>query len=479
MDKDPKNIQEVPEERLYVGGHWLEGQEWYEVADKLDGNVLSLVPKCDDELFEMAVLAARDSTPVLSKLSSTDRASLLRRWADMILTHADEIAGSIYRETALPNDWAESEVRQAVDALRQAAVEAERLRSESRSISTDHDDSPTVDFSLKNPVGTVAVLLPNRHGFFFAVQLVGAALAAACPALIKPGILAPLAVKRFVELGAQLGWPPGSINLIYGPNSETGKQLAADPRVALLVLAGNAREREMLVAARAGRPFVSVGVGYGAAILDRTADISQVVDQLLTLRFRNPVIGAPVPYFVVVPKELTKRFRDSLAAALNSLKTAALSEDGCDIPGQINDSMAQRGENWLANITQAGGILFYGGQRRGSYIEPAIVLPPAGQRTIPPPPAEAPVFVIEAYDRRPGQALERIPDLQQAYVFTSELDAALEIARQPEVPRVDVFTARSGREPQTRRIQDTDGVRRAMSQMTRHKWIEVHLAKQD
>ena len=74
MDKDQEFGKTAPEQKLFVGGHWLEGQEWFEVTDKLSGDVLASVPICEEELFEMALQSAHDAVQRLSEYPAQERA---------------------------------------------------------------------------------------------------------------------------------------------------------------------------------------------------------------------------------------------------------------------------------------------------------------------------------------------------------------------------------------------------------------------
>jgi glyceraldehyde-3-phosphate dehydrogenase (NADP+) len=477
VDKDIDEGRTAPEEQHYIGGHWLEGREWYEVQDKVSGGVLASVPICDDELFEMAVASVRDSAPAAAGLAPEERSERLRAWADALDASSEDLPRVLHRESAVPAAWAGLEVKQAALVLRRAAAESERATSETVALPAGTGgSSATVDFAVSHPVGPVAVLLPERHALFFAAQATAAALATGCPVILKASPLAPLAVRRFVELGAELGWPAGSLNLIFGTNRDLGAKLAADARIVLLVLAGSVREREALANVRGGRPLLTLGEGFGCAILDRSADVAQTVTTLLGRRFRAPQMGRAVPYFILAPHSLSARLNESLAASLASLSGTDLSEQTTLVPWQISDALAQRAEDWLASATQAGGVLVCGGRRRGAWVEPSLLAAPAGFRPLATPPPEAPFLVVDSYDKQCVRHLARIPALHEAAVFSGDIQAALELAQVPNVARIDVFTTRPGRSATVGAAGDADQLRRVMSGMMRRKWVELHLA---
>jgi acyl-CoA reductase-like NAD-dependent aldehyde dehydrogenase len=477
VDKDIDVGRTAPEEKHYIGGHWLEGREWYEVQDKVSGGVLASVPICDDELFEMAVAAVRDSAPSTSALPPEERAKRLRAWADALDSATEELTPVLHRESAVPLAWAGLEIEQAALVLRRAAVESERSTAETVSLPAGTGgSSASVDFAVSHPVGPVAALLPERHALYYAAKATAAALATGCPVLLLATPLAPLAVQRFVELGSRLSWPAGSLNLIFGTNGDLGLKLAADPRIVLLVLAGTVRDCEALVAGRGGRPLLTLGSGFGCAILDRSADVAQTVTTLLGRRFRAPLLGRAMPYFILVPQSLTSRLNESLAASLASLSGSDLREPTALVPWQISDGLAQRAEDWLTGATQAGGVLVCGGERRGAWVGPSLLVAPAGFRPLSAPPPEAPFFVVDSYDKQFGRHLARFPDLREAAVFSGDIQSALELAQVPNVSRIDVFTTRPGRSAATGAAGDADEMRRVMSGMMRRKWVELHLA---
>lgn len=476
MHDDDDEVNDTPGQKLLIGGHWLEGQEWYEVSDKLNGDVLASVPICDDEMYEMAVLAARDAAAYIAALAPDERAYRLRDWAQRLQDSAAEVSEVLFRESAIPIRWAQIEVEQSISVLRRSATEAELSDTETVALpSGSRRPAGTIDFTIRHPVGAVAALLPDRHPLYFAAQLVGAALATGCPIIVKASPMAPLAVMKLMEMGSDQNWPPGSINLLYGTNRELGRKLAADSRVVLLVVAGLVREIEALGAVRGTRPIISVGSGYGCAILDRKVDVELAAKAILGRRFKSPYVGRPGPYFVLVPKDLTSRVTKALASGVSAMVFDDLSSPDADIPWQISDTMARRATDWLKTIKQTGARVICGGERTGACIHPAIILASTGYSAIAPPPSDAPFLVVDSYDKQFQRHLARYPDLEEAFVFTGAIQSAMELARLPEVPRVDVYTLGSeGNAPEDSR-DDADQLRRVISGMTRRKWVELHL----
>jgi acyl-CoA reductase-like NAD-dependent aldehyde dehydrogenase len=477
MDKDTEQGKTAPEKQLYIGGHWLDGQEWFEVRDKITGEVLASVPRCEDELFEMAVQSARDSLVTTTRMSPADRSRLLSEWADRFDSLRIRVFRLLHRESAVPLAWAESEAAQAVAVLRQAAAEALRSGLEHAPPGVLGESGARHDFSLAQPLGTVAALLPDQHPLYYAALVAASTLATGCPLVLMASPLAPLSVIHFLEAGAACGLPAGSVNLVYGLVRDLGKKLATDPRVTVLVTAGPQRDQQTLGAVGAGRRLLAVGAGFGCALIDPTADITLTVTGLLGRRFRHPLIGRAAPYFILCPQDLSGRLYAGLSAGLQSLGGAHLAEASASVPWQTTDSGAQRAEDWLKSIVQTGGILVSGGQRRGPFVEPAVVAAPAGHRRISPPPAQAPFFIVDSYDKQPRRQLLRFPDLEEACVFTSDMDRALDWARLPDVPHVDVLSTRPGNSAGQAEAPRNDQLLRLMSDLIRTKRVELFLTE--
>jgi len=469
MDKDREVSQTAPEQKLFVGGHWLDGQEWFEVRDKLSGDVLASVPICEDELLEMSVQAAHDAQSALAQ-TKAERAGALAAWAKQLDLRRSAILPLLHRESALPVLWADEEIHQAVAVLLAASGESARLGEAGAG-------GTTTQHSLLEPVGTVAVILPERQPLFHAAQLAGAALAAGCPVILVAHPLAPLSVIRLVEASQSSGFPPGSISLVYGLRKDLSERLAADPRISLLATAGAGRHRDSLVVARGPRPRLEVGAGNGCAFLDRGADVASAVTALLARRFKNPRWGRADLTAVLCPQALNARLLETLSAGVKTLPGGRANSTSNVIPWQITETAAQTAVDWLAVIGEQGGRVVAGGERNGLYVEPAVVIAPAGTRDVPLPPPGAPFFLVDSYDKHPRVQLARFPDLAEILIFTPDARRVLELAAVADVERVDVIAPRPPQEPA--QVTSEAGATPAadlatlLSEMTRRKKINL------
>jgi hypothetical protein len=179
--------------------------------------------------------------------------------------------------------------------------------------------------------------------------------------------------------------------------------------------------------------------------------------------------------FVLVPQELTVRLHEALGEGVMSLPGGRPTDMTAVVPWQMTEHAAQAAADWLKVITEAGGKIAFGGRRAGLYVEPAVITAPAGTRPFPPPPHEAPYFVIDSYDKQPRVQLDRFPDLTELCVFTPDQSRALELAQLASVSHVEAFVP--GPSPGAPR-SDTPAARDSdlselLANMTRQKRVDL------
>ena len=115
---------------MLIGGHWLPGQESFEVPNKYTGEVLGRVPTCDKKIFEMAIRTAQDGFEALSNTPSHQRAKLLRQTSGLIESQKESLAELIGQEAGKPFQQALAEVERAVQTFQFASEEAKHIHGE-------------------------------------------------------------------------------------------------------------------------------------------------------------------------------------------------------------------------------------------------------------------------------------------------------------------------------------------------------------
>ena len=225
----------LPEHRdLYYGGAWHAplASRYVELASPGDGSALGRVAEASAEDVDAAVAAARTGFRVWSQVAPLERAKTLRRIAEILRAHAEELALIDAADCGNP-------VREMVGDAQVAAMQLDffaGLVTEMKGFSIPMGPA-AVNFSVREPLGVVARIIPFNHPLMFCAGKSAAALAAGNSVIVKPPEQAPLSSLRFAELIEGV-LPSGALNIVPG-GRETGAALASHPGVAKVALIGS------------------------------------------------------------------------------------------------------------------------------------------------------------------------------------------------------------------------------------------------
>ncbi len=173
--------------KCYVDGQWV-GEPKLPVTNKATGDIMARVPDFGEAETRAAIEAANRALPGWSKLLAKERARLVRRWYDLIVEHADELALLLTNEQGKPLAEAKGEILYAAGFIEFAAEEAKRIYGET--IPTFKADARVV--VIKQPVGVVAAITPWNFPAAMITRKAGPALAVGCTMVLKPASETPL-----------------------------------------------------------------------------------------------------------------------------------------------------------------------------------------------------------------------------------------------------------------------------------------------
>lgn len=181
-----------------------------DVTNPATGEVLAAVPNADPTAALAAVTAADTAGVEWAARTPRQRADILRRWFDLIVEHAENIALLITREMGKPLAEARAEVTYGGDFVRWYAEEAVRPGGNYR-------DVPTGGATLltrRAPVGLAVLITPWNFPLAMATRKIAPALAAGCPVVVKPATLTPLTTFYVVNLARHAGVPDDLIQIV-------------------------------------------------------------------------------------------------------------------------------------------------------------------------------------------------------------------------------------------------------------------------
>src|SRR5262245_47002439 len=216
--------------------------------DPATGEVLAQIAEGDREDAERAVRAARRAfeSGAWPEMTASERGRLLWKLADLVEANGDELAELESLDNGKPRAIARAaDVPLAVDLLRYMAGWATKVEGRTIPISVPGH----VAWTLREPIGVVAQIIPWNFPLLMAAWKLGPALAAGCTVVLKPAEQTPLTALRLAELLCEAGYPDGVVNVVPGYGETAGAALAAHPGVDKVAFTGSTEVGRLIVQA--------------------------------------------------------------------------------------------------------------------------------------------------------------------------------------------------------------------------------------
>jgi betaine-aldehyde dehydrogenase len=275
----PASTLALPSHRgLYYGGAWHAPRAgtMVETMNPSTGGSLGSVACAGTDDVDAGVAAARRGFLAWRDVPPLERARILRRIAELLRRHAGELAMIDAANCGNPVREMTSDAMVAAAQLEFFAGLVTEMKGSSIPMGPD-----VVNFSVREPVGVVARIVPFNHPFMFAAGTSAAPLAAGNAVIVKPPDQAPLSALRLAELLDGL-LPPGVFNVVPGDRA-TGAALAGHRDVAMVAIIGSvaAGRAVMRAASETVKPLLLELGGKNALIAYRDADPDEVAGAVI------------------------------------------------------------------------------------------------------------------------------------------------------------------------------------------------------
>jgi acyl-CoA reductase-like NAD-dependent aldehyde dehydrogenase len=247
--------------KLLIGEDWVESAtgETFETIDPATGEVICEVAKAGPEDVDRAVKAAQAALDgAWSELPAAGREALMRKLADLVDEHADELAELEALDNGKPVTFARAvDVAATSNHLRYFAGWPTKIEGETIPVTWPN----AFVYTLKEPVGVCGQIIPWNFPLLMAAWKIAPAVAAGCTVLLKPAEQTPLTAVRLGQLAQEAGFPPGVINVLTG-FGDTGAAMVEHPGIAKIAFTGSTDVgRE--IGSKAGRMLKRVTLELG------------------------------------------------------------------------------------------------------------------------------------------------------------------------------------------------------------------------
>ena len=370
--EDPSLLRQ----QCFVNGQWLDapGSATLPVNNPATGAQLGTVPAFDAASTEKAVAAAHAAFPAWAAKTAKERAVLLRRWHDLILLSAADLARLMTAEQGKPLAESKGEIAYAASFVEWFAEEAKRVYGD---LIPGHQADKRI-MVLRQPVGVVAAITPWNFPAAMITRKVAPALAAGCTVVCKPATQTPYSALALAELAQRAGIPAGVLNVLTGPAREIGGVLTGDARVRKLSFTGSTEIGKLLMAQCAKTmKKVSLELGGNAPfIVFEDADLDAAVAGAIASKYRNTGQTCVCANRLLVQQSVYDAFASKLVAAVRKLRVGDGLAGETEQGPLIDAAALKKVEEHIADATAKGAKVALGGKRHalgGTFFEPTIL----------------------------------------------------------------------------------------------------------
>ena len=387
----------VPTYGFFVDGGWKNSGHDVVISSVWDHSVFAVVEEASEQDAIDAVVSAVHSFMVTRKLSSYQRASILRKIARGIAARREDFARAICKEAGKPIKTARVEVDRGVYTFDVAAEEAARIYGEYIPLDTLEATAGRWGLMRRFPIGPVFAITPFNFPLNLVAHKVAPAIAAGCPLILKPAPQTPVTALMLAEVVQESGWPSGALAVMPMSNDAAGV-LVADERIKLLTFTGSAAVGWQLKS-RAGKKRVTLELGGNAAVIVHSdADLERAAHRCVMGGFSYGGQTCISVQRILVDRSVFDHFTRLLLEGVSKLKTGDPMDEATDVPPLIREQDAVRAVKWVEEAVHSGARLLCGGKRQGSIVQPTVLTGTEPDMKVNCAEIFAPVVTVEPYD---------------------------------------------------------------------------------
>jgi len=363
----------------YINGRFTDGGAGrIDVVNPANGNIIAEHALADARDVDKAVAAARHlhESRQLSGLRPVERGRMVQAMGRYLLAEKDKLAALLTLEQGKPLWESHIEIEGAARYFEYYGNQAETVEGRSIPLGDDY-----LDFTLHEPYGVSAQIIPWNYPVEMTARSLSAALATGNACVIKSPELTPLTNYIFAGAAEAAGLPDGAVNILCGLGHEAGAALAGHPGINQIVFTGSVATG-IAIASAAARNIVPAVLelgGKSAAIVHEDADLDAFENDLRWGIFFNAGQVCSAMSRVIVHASRKEEMLERAAKVATSLKVdegSNLPEFGPNMGAMVSVAQRDRAETMIAKATQEGAEIITGGHRPnrdGAFLAPTVI----------------------------------------------------------------------------------------------------------
>ncbi|MFN2628553.1 MAG: NAD-dependent succinate-semialdehyde dehydrogenase [Gaiellaceae bacterium] len=349
--------------------------ETFPVENPATGETVAELPRMGASETRRAIERAQAALPAWRSMLAKDRARILRRWADLMLEHEEDLARLLTIEQGKPLAESRVEIAYAASFYEWFGEEAKRVYGDT--IPTYAPDRRIV--VTKGPIGVTGGITPWNFPAAMPTRKSAPALAAGCTMVLKPAEQTPLSALAVARLGLEAGLPEGVFQLVTGAAAdapEIGRELTSNPAVRKLGFTGSTEVGKLLMAQCARQvKKVSLELGGNAPfIVFDDADLDEAVAGALICKYRNSGQTCISANRILVQDGIYDGFVSGLVDAASKLKVGSGLDPQTNVGPLIEQSAVDKVRRHVGDALERGGELLLGGESLGGlFWQPTVI----------------------------------------------------------------------------------------------------------
>ncbi len=430
-------------QQAFVAGKWCDAdhQQTSEILNPATLEIIGTVPNMGKAEAERAIEAAKEAWPLWKNKTAKDRSIILKKWFDLIISNADELAFILTSEQGKPLAEAKGEILYAASFIEWFAEEAKRVYG-------DIIPSPYPDARIvvnKQPIGVVAAITPWNFPAAMITRKVAPALAAGCPCIVKPAPETPFTALALVDLAVQAGVPAEIFSVITGDAVHIGDAIFESDVVRKFTFTGSTPVGKMLLE-RSAKTLKKVSLELGGNapfIVFDDADLEAAIEGALIAKFRNAGQTCVCVNRFLVQAGIYEKFIAALSQKIQSFNIGNGLEAGHDIGPLINANAVKKVEAHIQDALDKNGRLVVGGKKHKAgelFFEPTLIADVTADMDVATQETFGPLAAVFKFENE-QQAVEMANATEfglAAYCYTKDLGRAWRMSEQLEYGMVGI-----------------------------------------
>jgi len=429
--------------KVYIDGEWTKGTSGkiLDVENPATCEIFEQVYECSVEDTKRAIAAAKKSFYVTREwrdMDSQKRGDILLKIADAIEAKAAEFAKLEAMDNGKPLREAEGDIDDGIHTFRYYSG---LIKAPYGGVYDVNNNFGTMhSYTVHEPVGVCAQITPWNYPFLMAIWKLAPALAAGNSVVFKPSSNTVLSTIKLFEIFEEVGLPKGCANLVIGPGSTLGEELASSNDVDMITFTGSTPVGQSIMRSAAGN-VKKIGLELGGKspnVIFADADIDGAVEWAMIGVFFNQGEVCSAGSRIIIEESIKDEFVAKLAAKADAM-TLGNPLNNPDMGPLVSKSHMETVLNYIEIGKKEGAKLVCGGYRylegectNGYFVRPAIFDECDGNMTIVKEEIFGPVVTIQTFKTQ-AEAITLANDTPYGLagaVFTSDVTRAITVIKE-------------------------------------------------